>query len=101
MNLLQKSRKTFFYKSFLINSPNSSQNSTIADAGHFDFYRMIVTVMETSFQRLPPKVRHYMDCSNFDNNIFRDSLFNELSKLNVEIVDLQKFVTVCIDILNS
>ena len=42
-----------------------------------------------------------MDCSNFDNNIFRDSLFNELSKLNVEIADLQKFVTVCIDTLNS
>ena len=42
-----------------------------------------------------------MDCSNFDNNIFRDSLFHELPKLNIEIADLKKFVTVCMDTLNN
>ena len=68
---------------------------------------MIVTVMKTSFQRLPlppppfQKKRHYRDYSNYDNNIFRVSLFNELSKLNVEAIDLNKFITVCIDTLSN
>ena len=44
--------------------------------------------MKTSFQRFPPKIRHYKDYCNFGNNMFRVSLFNELLKLNIEIIDL-------------
>ena len=85
----------------LTNSPNSFQNSSAVETSLSDFRRKIVTVMKTSFQRLPPKIRHYRDYSNYDNNIFRVSLFNELSKLNVEAIDLNKFVTACIDTLNN
>ena len=70
-----------------IDSPNSFQNSGVVKAGLSDFHRMIVTVMKTSFQRLPPKIRHYRDYSNYDNNKFRVSLFNELSKLNIEAIN--------------
>ena len=86
---------------FLTNSPNSFQNSSVVETGLSDFHRMIVTVMKTSFQRLPPKIRHYRDYSNYDNNMFRVSLFNELSKLNIEAIDLNKFIPVCIDTLNN
>ena len=72
---------------FLMNSPNSFQNSGVVETGLSDFHRMIVTVMKTSFQRLPPKIRHYRDYSNYDNNKFRVSLFNELSKLNIEAIN--------------
>ena len=86
---------------FLTNSPNSFQNSGVVETGLSDFHRMIVTVMKTSLQWLPPKIRHYRDYSNYDNNMFRISLFNELSKLNIEVIDLNKFITVCIDTLNN
>ena len=86
---------------FLTNSPNSFQNSGVVETGLSDFYKMIVTVMKTPFQMLPPKIRHYRDYSNYDNNMFRVSLFSELSKLNIEATDLNKFVTVCIDTLNN
>ena len=85
---------------FLTNAPNSFQNSGVVETGLSDFHRMIVTVMKTSFQRLPPKIRHYRDYSNYDNNMFRVSLFKELSKLNIEAIDLIKFITFCIDTLN-
>ena len=62
---------------------------------------MIATIMKTSFQRLPPKIRHYRDYNNYDNNIFCVALFNELSKLNIEAIDLNKFIPVCIDTLNN
>ena len=71
------------------------------EGGLSDFHRMIVTVMKTSFQRLPPKIRHYRDYSNYGNNTFHVSLFNELSNLSIEAIDLNKYVTVCIDTLNN
>ena len=86
---------------FLTNSPNSFQNSGVVETGLSDFHRMIVTVMKTSFQRLLPKIRHYRNYSNYDNNIFRVSLINELSKLNIEAIELNKFIIVCIDIKQS
>ena len=33
--------------------------------------------------------------------MFRNSLFNELSKLNIEAIDLNEFITVCLDTLNN
>ena len=86
---------------FLTNSPNSFQNSGVVETGLSDFHRMLVTVMKTSFQRLLPKIRHYRNYSNYDNNIFRVSLINELSKLNIEAIELNKFIIVCIDIKQS
>ena len=71
-------------RSFLTSSPKSFQNSSVVETALSDFHRMIVTVMKTSFQRLPPKIRKYSDYSNYDNNMFRIPLFNELSKLNIE-----------------
>ena len=85
----------------LTNSLNSFPNSSVVEADLSDFRRIIVTVMETSFQRLTSEVKHYWDYSNYDNNIFRVSLINELSKLNTEAIDLNKFVTLCIDTLNN
>ena len=86
---------------FLMNFPNSFQNFGVVETGLSDFHRMIVTVMKTSFHRLLPKIRHYRDYSNYDNNLFRVSLCNELSKLNIEVIDLNKFISVFIDTLNS
>ena len=86
---------------FLMNFPNSFQNFGVVETGLSDFHRMIVTVMKTSFQRLLPKIMHYRDYSNYDNNMFCVSLFNELSKLKIEAIDLNKFITAYIDTLNN
>ena len=60
---------------------------------------MIVAVLKTTFQRLPPKIRSYRDYSNFDNGMFRACLFNDLSE--VDIANLEKFINVCINKLNN
>ena len=82
--------------SFLTNYSKRFQNSSEVETRPSDFHRMILSVMKTFFQRLPPKVTHYRDYSNYGNNIFRDSLFHELSKLNIEKIDLNEFVIVYI-----
>ena len=60
---------------------------------------MIVTVLKTTFQRLPPKIRNYRYYSNFDHGMFRTCLFNDLSKEDVG--NLEKFIKVCINTLNN
>ena len=84
----------------LTNSPRSFQNSSVVETGMSDFHRMIViTVLKTIFQRLPPKIRNYRDYSNFENGMFRECLFNDLSKEDVR--NLKKFIKVCINTLNN
>ena len=51
-------------------SRNGFQNSSVVETGLSYFHRMIAIVIKTSFQRLPPKIRHYRDYSNYDNTIF-------------------------------
>ena len=97
----KKSENPFCIDLFLTNSPNSFQNYSVVEAGPSDFHRMLVTVMKTSFQKLPPQVRYYRDYNSYDNNMSPASLFNELSKWNTEAMGLNKFVTVCIDTLNN
>ena len=76
----KESENPFCIDLFLTNSHNSFQNYSVVEAGPSDFHRMLVTVMKTSFQRLPPQVRYYRDYNSYDNNMSPASLFNELSK---------------------
>ena len=41
----------------LTNSPRSLQNFSVVQVGLSGFHWMIITVLKTKFQRLPPKIR--------------------------------------------
>ena len=58
----------------LTNCPGSFQNSCVVETGLSDFYKMVVTVMKTSYRKSQPKIIHYRNYKNFSNDIFRDSL---------------------------
>ena len=55
----------------LTNSPLSFQSSGVIETGIFDFHKMTVTVIETTFQKLGPKIIHYRDYLNYSNYSFR------------------------------
>ena len=44
---------------------------------------MVVTVMNTSFERLKTRVINYRECKSFKNKLFRDLLY-QLSKTTLE-----------------
>ena len=64
----------------LTNSSRIFQNSSVVETVLFDFQRMTVTVLKTTFQRLPPKIRNCRDYTSFDNGMFLACLFNDVSK---------------------
>ena len=67
----------------LTNNPRSFQNSCVIEIGLSDFHRMVVTVMNTSFERLKTRVINYRECKSFKNKLFRDLLY-QLSKTTLE-----------------
>ena len=85
----------------LTNSPHSFQCSSVVETGLSDFHKMIVTVMKTTFQRMPAKIRNYRDYKHFDINIFRESILYELAKESLNNTDLNKFIEICLKTLNN
>ena len=48
---------------------------------------MVVTIMKTSFRKLKPKIINYRKYKKFLNDIFRDTLLEELSQVRINSDD--------------
>ena len=70
--------KTACIDLILTNCPGSFQNSCVTETGLSDFYKMIVTVMKTSYRKIEPRVINYWDYKSFCNEGFRESLLENL-----------------------
>ena len=82
-NLSSLINEPIFYKNpdnlscidlILTNSPRSLQGSCVVETGLSDFHRIVVTMMKTIFQRLPPEIRTYRNYNKFYNHKFRETL---------------------------
>ena len=62
----------------LTNCPGSFQSSSVMETGLSDFRKMTVTVMNTSYWKIEPRVINYRDYKNFFNEGFRESLLENL-----------------------
>ena len=71
IDLILTNRSTFF------------QNTNVIETGLSDFHKMVITIMKTSFDKLNPKVMDYTKYNFFSNDIFRDSLLEELSQVGI------------------
>ena len=66
------------------NSYRSFQNSCAIETGLSDFYKMIVTILKTYFQKKEPKIIQYRDYNNFSEVEYREFLvMNFLIMMNV------------------
>ena len=63
----------------LTNSYRSFQNSCAIETGLSDFYKMIVTILKTYFQKKEPKIIQYRDYKNFSEVEYREFLVNLVS----------------------
>ena len=68
----------------LAKSQRSFQSCYAIETVLFDFDRMTVTLMKTSFWKLKPKVINYRNYKRFCNESYRNELVTEFSKPNFE-----------------
>ena len=55
---------------FLTNCPRSFQNTCLYETGLSDFHKLVVTILRTIFELLPPKIIKYRNYKNFDEDEF-------------------------------
>ena len=73
------------------------QNTNVNETGLSGFHKTVVTIMNTSFRKLKQKIINYRRYKNFSNDIFRDSLLEELLKVRINNDDdgFNNFLMIC------
>ena len=84
---------------FLTNSYQNFQNTTTVATGLFDFHKMAVTVMKTTFPKVKPKVIQYIDYKYFILQNFRMEL--RISLQNEIVENYAKFEEIFLEILEK
>ena len=87
----------------LTNNPNSFQNSGVTETDLSDFYKMMVTFMKITFEKLKPNIIHYRDYRKFSNNKFWENLISCLSTENIGVNGngTEKLLQICIKTLDE
>ena len=81
----------------LTNRPRCFQNSSVIETGLSDFHKLTITVLKTSFRKMPPKIIKYRDYKKFSPENFHQ----ELCTLNLYNTSNDCFVSQVMEILNS
>ena len=67
----------------LTNHQKIFQNTNDIETGLSGFHKMVITIIKTTFCKFKPKIRNYRKYKNFQNNIFRDSILEELLQVQI------------------
>ena len=62
----------------LTNRYRSFQNTATVETGLYDFHKMVLTVLKTTYQKAWPTVVNYRDYKNFSEQTFKQDLREEL-----------------------
>ena len=81
----------------LTNRPRSFQNSCTIETGLSDFHKMTITVLKSTFKKLPPKLVHDRNYGKFCNDKFMAKILNKNAFENT----LEDFIEMTLDVLNS
>ena len=84
----------------LTNHPHCFQNSTTIETGLSDFHKLTVTVMKTSFRKMPPKVVMYRNYKHYSKNKFCDDMNSYLSNIDLNQISNDDYVFLVMEILN-
>ena len=86
---------------FLTNCPRSFNNTCLYETGLSDFHKLVVTVLRTSFEPLPPKIFKYRNCKNFDQDKFRCLFKERFNDFNTDDIIVDIFKMIFLNVLNK
>ena len=76
---------------FLTNCPRSFHNTYFYETGVSDFNKVVVTILRTSFEPLPPKIIKYRNYKNFDEDEFRFLFKKRSNDFNADDITVDIF----------
>ena len=86
---------------FLTNCPRSFYNTCLYETGLSDFHKLVVTILRTSFEPLPPKIIKYRNYKNFDEDKFRCLFKKRLNGFNTDDITVDIFKMTFLNVLNK
>ena len=86
---------------FLTNCPRSFHNTCLYETGLSDFHKLVVTILRTSFEPLPPKIIKYRNYKNFDEDEFRFLFKKRLNDFNTDDITVDIFKMTFLNVLNK
>ena len=84
----------------LTNKPYSFQNSSVLETGLSDFHKLTITVMKTSFRKMPAKIILYRNYKRFSNINFRNDLNGYLRNINLIEISNDEYIGIVMSIFN-
>ena len=85
----------------LTNKSRCFQNTSVIETGLSDFHKLTVSVMKASFLKKVPKIINYRNYKYFNNDIFRNELMYEISKIGLNLISCEQFEIIFMTILNK
>ena len=66
-----------------------------------DFHQSVVTILQTSFELLPPKIIKYRNYKNFDEDKFQCIFKTRLNELNTDEITVDIFKMIFLNVRNK
>ena len=86
---------------FLTNRPRTSQCTNLIETGISDFHNPVVTILKTFYKKQRPKIIHYRNYKNSENDNFRQDFRQELLKFDITNAPLSKFNDIVLSVLDK
>ena len=86
---------------FLTNSTRSFHNTCVFETGLSDFRKLVVTLLRSKFESLPPKIFSYRTYKQFNEGKFKDVFLSYLNKLEMSDLTVDVFKMTFLNALNS
>ena len=82
------------------NSPSSFQNTRTFPSGLYDFHKMILTILKSTFPKVRPKQIVYRKFKNFDLNNFKNEIRTKIQLIDKYETFEEEFLKVVTSMLH-
>ena len=86
---------------FWINYARSFHNTCVFETGISDFHKLVVTLLQSKFESLPPKIISYRTYKHFNEKKNKDLFLSYLNELEMSDLSVDVFKMIFLNILNS
>ena len=86
---------------FLTNCARSFHNTCVFETGLSDFHKLVMTLLRSRFESLPPKSTSYRTYKQFNEGKFKDLFLNYLNELEMSNLSVGIFKMTFLNTLNS
>ena len=71
------------------------------ETGISGFHKMVITILNFFYKKQKQKIIHYRNYKNFNANLFKQELNNELLNLDINNAELVEFTNTVLSILDK